>query len=93
MADVSEAKAWRGIRLTLACGHFALRDHPAVMGEPPDYWVIGKLAACQVCPVRKRLTGGEVSAVRQVVKVDEVMSPRKPENLDPIHWYWEGQGH
>lgn len=79
---------WRGIRLTLACGHMVLRDERAT-----DYWVIGKLAACQVCPVRRRLAGGDVPAVRHVMNVEEVRSPRKPEHLDPIHWYWEGQGH
>ena len=85
--------AYSGIRVTLGCGHMHLR--PADEGERrkwADRWVIGSLDACHVCPDRKRRTGGRVSALRQVVNVEPVTAPREPESLDPVHWYWEGEG-
>lgn len=81
---------WHGIRVTLGCGHMEVRDKPG--GERARTLVIGGLEACHVCPVRRRLTGGEVSALRQVVNVEPVTAPRRPEHLEELHWYWEGMG-
>jgi len=87
--------AYSGIRVTLGCGHMYLREAPADEGERrewADRWVIGSSDACHVCPDRKRRTGGRVSALRQVVNIEPVTAPREPESLDPVHWYWEGEG-
>lgn len=74
---------WRGFRVTLGCGHMELRDKAPA---------IGVAAACYVCPVRRRESGGQVSALRQIVNVEEVTAPREPELIDSIWWYWEGDG-
>lgn len=82
---------WKGIRVTLGCGHMEVRDKP-LDAEQRRRLVIGGLEACHVCPLRKRQGGGIVAALRQIVNVEEVTAPRRPESLDPIHYYWEGEG-
>jgi hypothetical protein len=67
-----------------------IRDKPG--GERKKTLAIGGLEACRVCPARKRRGGGTLAATRQVVNVEPVVSPRRPANLDPVHWYWEGEG-
>lgn len=81
--------SWNGIRVTLGCGHMDLRQPDE---EQRKRWVIGALTACWVCPDRRRPGGGRVAAVRQIVNVEPVTAPRKPEDINPEHWYWEGDG-
>lgn len=83
--------SWSGIRVTLGCGHMEVRDKP-VTAEERQRLVIGQAIACWTCPARRRRTGGQVAAVRQIVNVEPVTSPRRPVSLDPVHWYWEGEG-
>lgn len=83
---------WNGLRITLTCGHVSLVERP----RKPEYaalYVIGAKAACWVCPVRERTGGGQVAAVRQITDITGITAPREPESLEPIHWYWEGQGY
>lgn len=83
---------WSGLRITLTCGHVSLVERP----RKPEYaalYVIGAKAACWVCPVRERIGGGQVAAVRQITDITGITAPREPESLEPIHWYWEGQGY
>jgi hypothetical protein len=82
---------WKGLRITLSCAHMNLVDRPR-QGNWRLY-VIGAPAACYVCPARDRVGGGKVAATRIIVDVAEVSSVRRPESLEPIHWYWEGQGY
>jgi hypothetical protein len=84
--------AWLGLRITLGCGHMHLRDMPVPGSDEAGRRVIGEFDACYSCPVRKRRTGGQVSALRQIVNVETVTSSRSPKSLDPVHWYWEGEG-
>lgn len=84
--------SWQGLRITLGCGHMHLRDKPEPGSDEAKRRVIGELDACLTCPVRKRLTGGQVSALRQIVNVEPVTAPRRPKSLDSVHWYWEGEG-
>lgn len=77
--------SWSGARVTLGCSHLELRD----AGFAP---AVGDLAACYVCPVRKRVGGGQVTALRQVVNVEPLTLARRPKSIDPIWWYWEGEG-
>lgn len=80
--------SWSGIRVTLGCGHMDLRQPDA---EQRKRWVIGALTACWVCPKRKRAGApGTVAAVRQIVNVEPVTAPRKPEHLGSEHWFWDG---
>jgi len=81
------AKTWSGLRVTLNCGHFQLRE-TGYGGEAR----IGALAACYVCPVRRRVTGGKVSALRMVVNIEPVTAPQPPDHIESRHWYWEGEG-
>lgn len=82
--------SWSGIRVTLGCGHMDLRQPDE---EQRKRWVIGALAMCLVCPKRKRQhAAGHVAAVRQIVNVEPVTAPRKPEHIDVEHWFWEGAG-
>ena len=81
--------SWEGIRVTLGCGHMDLRQPDE---EQRERWVIGGLSACWVCPERRRPGGGQVAAVRQIVNVELVTAPQEPEDISPVHWYWEGWG-
>lgn len=85
--------SWNGIRITLGCGHMRLEGRPKPGSEREGLRVIGALTACLICPLRKRQSGGRVSAVRQIVNVELVSAPRPPEPIDSIHDYWEGEGH
>jgi hypothetical protein len=88
-----ESMSWSGIRVTVGCGHMRLEDKPKPGSEAAQGRVIGALTACLICPVRVRRGGGRVSAVRQIVNVEPVTAPRRPERIDSIHDYWEGEGH
>ena len=88
----AENMSWQGIRITFGCGHMELRDKPDPDTEMEHRWAIGGIGACYVCPERQRVAGGTVAAVRQIVNVEDVTSPRELETLDSIHWHREGEG-
>jgi hypothetical protein len=76
-----EARGWHGYRLTLNCGDFTL--------TADRYW-IGQLISCHVCPLTTHnpaQPGVPSVPVRQIVAVDPVWAPQKPDAWGPEHWH------